>query len=60
MFMETFRRIHVRDVQNLQNNPLLRWLFGLVYLEISVGSLAMSQKCCSYARNTEDRFQLKY
>ena len=21
------------------------------------GSLAVSQKCCSYARNTEDRFQ---
>ena len=34
MFMETFRRIHVRDVHNSQKNPLLRWLFGLVYNQL--------------------------
>ena len=29
--LKDFWQIHGREVQNLQNTPLLRWLFGLVY-----------------------------
>ena len=32
MFLKTFWKIHILDVQNQQNSSLLRWLFGLVYV----------------------------